>query len=125
MQINMNLKGHKMFITIALICFAIAAILGITFVVKYSSSGSLSTPIALSHGLFGALGLINLIIAAAKGMTSTVGNIALVIFVIAAIGGFILITNHLKKGSLPKPLIAIHAAAAVIAFLLLIFGSLA
>ncbi len=111
-----------MFLVVSLILFAIAAVLGLTFAANYLKSGKLPLGLAAAHGLFAASGLVLLIISVIMGETSTLGIVALVIFIIAALGGFILLYNHLTKGKLPRQLIAIHAAAAVIAFLILLLG---
>ncbi|MCE5186775.1 MAG: hypothetical protein LLF76_11690 [Planctomycetaceae bacterium] len=105
----------------ALICFAIAAVLGIILAAMYQK-GQLSLGTAVIHGLFAAIGLVLLIIAVAQADVSTLGKTALVLFIIAALGGAVLIYNHLTKHALPKPVIAIHAVVAVVAFLLLLFG---
>jgi hypothetical protein len=107
----------------SIICFALAAVLGVALTAMYQK-GKLSLNTALAHGACGAAGLVLLIATAVGGGLSTVGMAALGLFVIAALGGFVLFFNHLTKHSLPKPLIAIHGAAAVVAFLLLLFGSL-
>jgi hypothetical protein len=111
-----------MLIIIALICFAAAAVIGIWLARMYGK-GKLSLNAAYLHGLCGAAGLVLLVIAAAKGMVSSFGIAALIIFAAAALGGVVLFVNHLQKGSLPKPLIAVHAVAALFAFLLLLIGA--
>jgi hypothetical protein len=45
---------------------------------------------------------------------------ALVIFVIAALGGFYLFSFHLRSQVLPSPVVLIHGGAAVLAFVLLL-----
>lgn len=107
----------------ALVCFAVAAVLGITLATLYLK-GKLSLHLAAVHGMFAAAGLVLLIIAAIQQTLTTLGIVALVLFIGAAMGGAVLIFNHLKKHSLPKPLIAIHGGIAVIAFLLLLFGAI-
>ena len=118
---NYEKKEIKMINVVSLILFAIAALAGVTLAVMYTK-GKLTIGGALLHGLFAASGLVVLIISAAQGQTTTIANYALVLFVIAALGGAVLFGSHLKKGMLPKPLIGIHAAAAVIAFLMLLTG---
>lgn len=108
---------------ISLICFAVAAVIGMALAAMYQK-GKLSMNGAIAHGVFGAAGLIFLIVAAVRQTLSTLGIAALVIFIIATFGGAVLLASDLKKGKLPKPLIAVHGAAAVIAFLLLLFGSI-
>jgi len=112
-----------MFTIIALICFAVAALIGAGLAVMYNK-GKLALNLAYLHGLFGAAGLIFLLIPTVQGTVSSLGTAALIVFVVAAVGGAVLFANHLKKALLPKPLIAIHGAAAVIAFLLLLVGAI-
>ena len=45
---------------------------------------------------------------------------ALPLFVVAAIGGFTLLSFHLRKRSLPIPLMLVHGGVAVVAFLVLL-----
>jgi hypothetical protein len=111
-----------MLLGIALILFAVAAVLGLIFAANYFKNGKLPLGLAAVHGIFAASGLVLLIISVLMGETSTIGIIAMIIFIIAALGGFILLYNHLTKGKLPRQLIAIHAVAAVIAFLILLLG---
>jgi hypothetical protein len=110
-----------MLVIVAIILFALAAVGGITIVALYKR-GKLSLPLALLHGAFAASGLIVLIIAAAQGQTTTTGNAALALFIVAALGGAYLIYSHLTKQKLPQPIIGVHAAVAVLAFLLLLFS---
>lgn len=110
-----------MFTIIALIFFAVAAMIGLWLAVMYNK-GKLSLKGAYLHGLFGAAGLICLAVAVVQGTASSLGIVALVIFIITTFGGAVLFLNHLKKAQLPKPIIIVHSAAAVIAFLLLLFG---
>lgn len=107
----------------ALVCFAVAAVLGVTMAALYQK-GKLSLNLAAAYGLFAVIGLVLLIIAAAQGLLTTIGIVAMIVFILAAGGGAILIFNHLTKHALPKPLIAIHGCIAVIAFLLLLFGAI-
>jgi hypothetical protein len=112
-----------MLVIISIVLFALAALGGITIVVLYKR-GKLLLPLALVHGAFAASGLVVLMIAAAQGQTTTVGNVALALFVVAALGGFYLIYSHLTKRNLPQAVIGIHAAVAVTSFLLLLFSGI-
>ena len=112
-----------MLVIIAIILFALAAAGGITIVTLYKR-GKLLLPLALVHGALAAAGLIVLILAAAQGQTTTMANVALALFIVAALGGFYLIYSHLTKHKLPQAVIGIHAALAIISFLLLLFGGI-
>ncbi|MBM4024657.1 MAG: hypothetical protein FJ280_04525 [Planctomycetes bacterium] len=109
-----------MLVIVSVVLFALAAAGGITIVTFYKR-GKLSLPLALVHGAFAVSGLVVLIIAAAQGRTTTPGYVALGLFVVVALGGLYLIYAHLAKNKLPRAVIGIHAALAVIALLLLLF----
>ncbi|MEX2104461.1 MAG: hypothetical protein WD907_03905, partial [Bacilli bacterium] len=72
------------------------------------------------HGGVAATGLVLLIIAVLQGATGTLPLTALVLFVIAALGGFVLFAFHLRGRQLPKGLIYVHGLLAVVAEVLLI-----
>ena len=81
-------------------------------------------PVALAHGALAAIALVLLIVAAIGGKAATTGKIALGIFVVAALGGFTLFSFHLRKKELPLPLVVVHGLAAVVAFVILLVGIL-
>jgi len=102
----------------AVLFFSAAAIGGIILAVKTFKNKPLPMPLSLIHGGLATAGLIMLIFAA----TAEPGNalIALIIFAVAALGGFALFSFHLRKKDSPKALVLIHGGAAVLAFMLLL-----
>lgn len=80
--------------------------------------------LSLIHGVVAAAGLITLILGVVQGSAGLLPIIALILFVIAALGGFVLFSYHLRRKPHPKGLIVTHALAAVIAFVLLLIGIL-
>ena len=111
-----------MLITWAAIVFAIAALGGATLAtLHFRGRTPLPMPLALLHGLLAASGLA-LLIAAALTQPGFGGLAlgALVIFVIAALGGFYLFSYHLRAKPLPSAVVLIHGGAAVAGFLLLL-----
>lgn len=105
-------------LTVIILIFAITAVLGLTIAVPLLQGKPTPKPAVALHGIAAAAGLITLILFAVNNASAPIAS--LVIFIIAAIGGFILLTNDLKKKPGPKALVIIHAGAAVIAFLLLL-----
>jgi hypothetical protein len=105
----------------ALVVFAIAALGGLTLAGVYVLRGRLA-PWALSllHAALGAAGLLILIYTAVTAGLSGAALAALVIFVIAALGGFYLASIHLRGQVAPRKLVLVHASAAVIGFLTLL-----
>jgi len=105
----------------ALIVFAIGALGGLTLAGVYVLQGRLA-PWALSllHAALGAIGLLLLIYAALTTGIAGAALAALVILIIAALGGFYLASIHLRGQVAPKPVVFVHAGVAVIGFLALL-----
>jgi len=99
--------------------FAIAALGGGFLATRHFMKKDLPMPVVLLHGALAATGLVLLGYASVQGTTMPLANIALVLFLVAALGGFYLFSKTLRKQPLPSPVIVIHAGVAVLAFLLL------
>jgi hypothetical protein len=111
-----------MLITWAAILFAIAALGGATLAtLHFRGRAPLPMPLALLHGLLAASGLVLLVAAAlTQPGFGTLAVASLVIFALAALGGFYLFSHHLRGRPLPSTVVLIHGGAAVVAFLLLL-----
>jgi hypothetical protein len=110
--------------TLPLVLFAAAALGGLLMaIVRFSGKPLPPFSIAIIHGVAAALGLILLIVAVSKagGGASTA---ALGLLVLAALGGFVLFSQHLRKAALSIPLIVAHASLAVAGFVTLLVSVL-
>ena len=94
---------------LAVLAFVVAAVLGIT--------------LALVHGLFAASGLAVLTFAGMKASFPSHTGLALGLFTVTALGGFLLFGLQLAKKALPSPLVVIHACAAVVSLLVLVMSA--
>lgn len=108
----------------SVILFAVAALGGLVLGVLGLRQRDLPMWLSLIHGAVAAAGLITLILVVLQGNAGLLLIISLILFLIAALGGFVLFSYHLRRKAHPKGLIVIHALAAVIAFVLLLFGSM-
>jgi hypothetical protein len=108
---------------IAVGLFAVAALGGLTLAVLHFQKKNLPLPLALIHGLLGAAGLVTLLLFVLNSGTSSKAAVALIIFVVAALGGFYLFSFHLRKKRLPSTVVIIHALAAVSAFGILLVAT--
>jgi hypothetical protein len=101
--------------------FAIAALLGVYMVLRVFKGVMPPWPAAVFHGLFAATGLVLLLYVAFLAATPPPQTIviAAVLLVIAALGGFVLVSYHLRKQVPPKALAGVHALLAVVGFLTL------
>jgi hypothetical protein len=109
-------------ITIILL-FAAAAVFGLTLLVPVLQGKTPSRPFVFIHGGLAATALVLLLLQFFKEGT-TVPQISVILFVVAALGGFVLFANDLQKKPIPKGLALVHAGAAVAAFLILLFSVL-
>ena len=108
---------------IAAILFAIAAITGLAIAfIRLSGRDLPPMGLALLHGLFAASGLVALAIVAVAPGAAQWARISLGIFVVAALGGFLLFSFHLRRRALPVPIIGMHGFIAVIAFVILLLA---
>jgi hypothetical protein len=106
---------------VAVVLFAVAAVGGLVMAVQ-RFRGRPQPPLALAlvHGGLAAAGLVVLIAVVAKGGAS-LAVVSLVLFAVAALGGFYLfLGQHLRKKALSVPVVAVHAVVAVTAFVLLL-----
>jgi hypothetical protein len=102
--------------------FAIAAIGGLTLAGMKFMGKELPIPLALLHGAFAAAGLVTLILNVVENRMNRLMDISLGLFVIAALGGFVLFSLQLMKKAQPASLIAVHGLVAVISFAVLLIA---
>lgn len=111
--------------TAALVLFAIAAAGGILLAYMRITNKPLPMPLALVHGTLAAAGLIALILFVVQAAEPSQARIALVLFVLAALGGFTLFSFHVRKRQLPLGVVVLHGLVAVVAFVVLLAGVVA
>lgn len=111
-------------INIAIGVFLSAALFGL-YMASRIFRGTLPPIAAVAlHGLLAASGLLILLYAIFTGAQSTVLLVAAGLLVVAALGGFVMLSFHLRKQAPPKALVVIHALAAVIGVVALLGNTL-
>lgn len=110
-------------IILTIVLFALAAVFGVILITKLLSKKPLNKPVVYTHGLLAATALVLLIIYSIQN-DGNYPRLSVIIFVVAAIGGFVLFINDYRKKPGPAYLAFIHGLAAVIAFVLLIVFAL-
>jgi hypothetical protein len=108
----------------ALILFGIAAAGGIVLVLMRVANKPLPLPLALVHGALAATGIALLAVSVLGAGGPGGARLALGLFVVAALGGFVLFSFHLRKKALPMGVVMIHALVAIAAFLILLSATL-
>ncbi|HKR66172.1 MAG TPA: hypothetical protein VJZ00_20750 [Thermoanaerobaculia bacterium] len=110
-------------LTWIIVLFGVAALGGVTLAILRFRERPLPMPLALVHGAVAAIALVMLLIVALGATGTSILKIALVAFVIAALGGFFLFSFHVRKRPLPIPMVVIHGLVAVVAFLTLLYAA--
>lgn len=111
-------------ISTALILFALAAIGGIGLTLLHIKKDDAPLSVAAVHGILGAAGLVVLLWTVLQSGAGSLVWGSVVLFLLAALGGFVLITKHLRGESLTSTLMFTHGGAAVVAFVLLLVAYL-
>lgn len=105
----------------AIVLFAVAALVGLAMAFAVFRGAAVpSIGQAVVHGLAAATALVLLLVVVMSAGAEGGLGLALGLFVLAAIGGFVLLSFHLRDRPLPKALVGGHALIAVVAFLVLL-----
>lgn len=102
-----------------IILFALAAVLGLILLTKVFKEEETPKAVVYSHGAAAALALVLLIVAYLNQGDSLL-MISLLVFIVAALGGFIMFGRDISGRTIPKWLSVVHAVAAVAGFILLL-----
>ena len=98
----------------AIVLFLVAAVFGLYMAARILG-GQLPLWFAvIVHGALAASGLLVLLSAIVQGATATLATVGAALLVIAALGGFYTFSFQLRKLAPPKPVVMIHAGAAVV-----------
>lgn len=110
---------------VAIVLFALAAVAGLSMAIMHFKGQSPPRAVlAVFHGLFAASGLVVLIVAVLEAHASNAPVVALGLLVLAALGGFGLLSFHLRKRALPSGVVVGHALLAVTGFVVLLVSAL-
>ena len=108
----------------AIALFALSAILGLTILIKWLTKKDASKAVIWSHGLVAAIALVILVVYAIQN-PANYPQISIILFAIAAIGGFYMFFRDLRKKTSPLSVAFIHALLAVGGFIMLLFFTFA
>ena len=110
---------------LSLVLFAVAAVAGLTMaIMHFRGTSPPKTALAVLHGLFAASGLVVLLLALIKAGFGGKPGIAFGLLAAAALGGFVLLSSHVKQQRLPSGLVVGHALLAVAGFIVLCLAQL-
>jgi hypothetical protein len=115
---------NKTMLYVTIVLFAITAMFGVRILIGVLSNKKAPRPVVYSHGLFAATSLVLLIVYAFQN-PANYPKVSIILFVLAALGGFYMFYHDINDKPLPKPVPFIHALIAVSGFivlLLFVFG---
>jgi hypothetical protein len=106
-------------LTGAIILFILAAIFGLVLITKVFKDSPRPIIVILVHGVLAAVGLLLVLIYVVKNAEKSPFE-SLIVFAIAALGGFIMFGMDMSKKPVPKGIAVVHAAAAAVGLILLV-----
>jgi len=111
----------RLVMTTAAVLFGISALGGLVMAGIRFSGPNPPTWLAMLHGFLSAAALTLLVYAACTVGLPSLVNLAVVLFIVAALGGIVMNLNyHWKLLPLPKWLMVVHALLAVVGYVLLL-----
>jgi len=109
---------------LAVLIFAIGAVGGLVMATRVLRNQLAPWALSLLHAALGATGLVltAIVVLGKSEAVSSVVPIALLVLVVAALGGFFLASFHARRQLPSRGVVFTHAGLAVIGFLLLAGG---
>jgi hypothetical protein len=106
-------------LTSAIFIFVIAAAFGLMLITRVFRGTPRPMGIIIGHGIFAATGLMLVLIYVIQNAEKS-PMLSLIIFGVAALGGFLMLFIDISGKTIPKGVAIIHALAAVTGLILLV-----
>jgi len=110
-------------VIVCIVLFAVAAVFGVINVIRIAVADRAPRATVYIHGLFAAVSLVLLVIYSIIN-SAAAPIVALILFILAALGGFTLFGIDVATKKPPKWLGFVHGAVAVAGFVVLVIGVL-
>lgn len=104
----------------ALVILAITAVGGLVLAAQVLRGRLAPWMISVIHALLGASGLALLLVTLTQGNTPQRFLFGFALLLVAALGGFLLASFHLRQKLPPKAIVIVHAGVAIAGFLTLL-----
>ena len=108
--------------TLPVVLFAVAALGGLYLALLRLRGLPFPMPVSIVHGLVAAAALVALAVQVLSTETNQWVSASLLLFVVAALGGFYAFSLHLRGKTLPIAVLAVHALVAVAGYASLLMG---
>jgi hypothetical protein len=115
---------NKTMLYVTIILFALTAAFGVRILMNVVSNQKAPRTVVYTHGLFAATSLVLLLVYAFQS-PANYPKVSIILFVLAALGGFYMFYHDVNNKPLPKAVPFVHALLAVsgfVALLLFVFG---
>lgn len=109
-----------MLINIAILLFFLGALIGLIMATQSLRGHHPNPLLATGHGVLVATGLLLLIYAFSMSALAVLQKAGLVVLVVAALGGFFLLSFHVRREHHPFAIVVLHALLAVSGVVLLL-----
>lgn len=109
----------KLILYVAVALFAVTAIFGIRILLSVLRTEKAPRAVVYTHGFFAAMSL-GLLIYYGVHNPANYPKASIILFILAALGGFLMFYHDVKNKRLPKAVPFIHALIAVTAFTILL-----
>lgn len=111
-------------LTVLLLLFLVVMLAGAGLAVIERRGPALPLKVSVSHGVLGVLAIVLLVMQAVAHPGSHPLNLAILVFVITALGGLLLFAFRASKQTLPLGVVLLHALFAVVGLALLVAARL-
>lgn len=111
-------------LTILLLLFLVVMLAGTGLAVLERRGRALPLKVSVSHGLLGIFAIVLLLMQGLAHPSNHPANLAVVVFMITALGGLLLFTFRVSRQTLPLGVVLLHACFAVVGLAFLIVGCL-
>ena len=109
-------------LTYLLAFFILVMAAGIALAVLERRGRALPLPVSVWHGLLGVVAIGLLVMQAIAHPGNHAVNVAIIVFMLTALGGLLLLAFRASKQTLPVAVVALHAGFALVGLILLSVG---
>ena len=123
-QVHTCINKETLMLWTAVVLFLAAAIGGLLMATRIFRDRKPPMALALGHGAAAAVGLVLVLLVWLAGGAGPLVLTGLAVLALAALGGFYLLSIHLRDRAHPKAVVVAHAVLAVCGVAVLLFGIL-
>ncbi len=109
-------NGFSLWLQKADFVLLFTAIVGVILAILNARKKNIPFILVLVHGLFSVIGMILFVIAIATASLGIFITVSCILFLVDALGGFVLYSHRLRKQPLPGAMVVVHGLIVVLGF---------